>query len=257
MPLGEAFQLRDDVLGVFGDPAETGKPAGDDLREGKRTALVAAALERATPTQAALVRRHLGDPHLDAEGVATLRTVLTDTGALAAVEALVERLTDTGGGGPAASAPLHDGTTRDVLGAARGRRRPAGPPDPARTSLRAVDRRATSGHRPRRPPIVRADGPLPPAGPPRAEDVVSTSAPGRVLAANDPCWCGSGRRYKRCHRKADADPTAARRSTRRAPSCWGGPGRRVVPAARSPLRDRAARGRRGPPYDATGGVPDG
>ena len=48
LPLGEAFQLRDDVLGVFGDPAETGKPAGDDLREGKRTALVAMALEAAT-----------------------------------------------------------------------------------------------------------------------------------------------------------------------------------------------------------------
>src|SRR5690606_186530 len=39
LPLGEAFQLRDDVLGVFGDPAQTGKPAGDDLREGKRTYL--------------------------------------------------------------------------------------------------------------------------------------------------------------------------------------------------------------------------
>ena len=47
LPLGEAFQLRDDVLGVFGDPAVTGKPAGDDLREGKRTALVAMALEAA------------------------------------------------------------------------------------------------------------------------------------------------------------------------------------------------------------------
>ena len=45
LPLGEAFQLRDDVLGVFGDPAQTGKPAGDDLREGKRTFLVAAAFE--------------------------------------------------------------------------------------------------------------------------------------------------------------------------------------------------------------------
>ncbi|MEI2726712.1 MAG: polyprenyl synthetase family protein [Verrucomicrobiota bacterium] len=53
LPLGEAFQLRDDVLGVFGDPAETGKPAGDDLREGKRTVLVAEAFERAqSPPQA-------------------------------------------------------------------------------------------------------------------------------------------------------------------------------------------------------------
>ena len=93
LPLGEAFQLRDDVLGVFGDPAATGKPAGDDLREGKRTALVAMALETATPGQAAAVRRHLGDPHLSAEGVAQLREVIEQTGALARVEALIEELT--------------------------------------------------------------------------------------------------------------------------------------------------------------------
>jgi len=49
LPLGEAFQLRDDILGVFGDPQETGKPAGDDLREGKRTVLIAVAVERSTP----------------------------------------------------------------------------------------------------------------------------------------------------------------------------------------------------------------
>jgi geranylgeranyl diphosphate synthase type I len=94
LPLGEAFQLRDDVLGVFGDPAVTGKPAGDDLREGKRTALVAMALEAAGAAQAAVVRRHLGDPHLTADGVTALRTVLQDTGALARVEALIAELTD-------------------------------------------------------------------------------------------------------------------------------------------------------------------
>jgi geranylgeranyl diphosphate synthase type I len=87
--LGEAFQLRDDLLGVFGDPATTGKPAGDDLREGKRTLLVAYALERATPAQAAAVDRLLGDPALDAEGVATLRGILTETGAADRVEALI------------------------------------------------------------------------------------------------------------------------------------------------------------------------
>ena len=92
LPLGEAFQLRDDVLGVFGDPAETGKPAGDDLREGKRTVLVALALEAASPAQAASVRQHLGDPHLRADGVAMLRQVITDTGALAAVEGLITDL---------------------------------------------------------------------------------------------------------------------------------------------------------------------
>jgi geranylgeranyl diphosphate synthase type I len=95
VPLGEAFQLRDDVLGVFGDPSLTGKPAGDDLREGKRTALVAMALEAASPAQAAAVRRHLGDPHLSEEGVAELRAVLTETGAVTRVETLVEQLLDT------------------------------------------------------------------------------------------------------------------------------------------------------------------
>ncbi len=94
LPLGEAFQLRDDVLGVFGDPSVTGKPAGDDLREGKRTALVAMALEAATSAQAAAVRRHLGDPHLSADGVAVLRAVLTDTGAVDRIEALIAELMD-------------------------------------------------------------------------------------------------------------------------------------------------------------------
>jgi geranylgeranyl diphosphate synthase type I len=92
LPLGEAFQLRDDVLGVFGDPAVTGKPAGDDLREGKRTALVAMALETADRAQAAVVRRHLGDPHLTPEGVTALRTVLQETGALDRVERLIDEL---------------------------------------------------------------------------------------------------------------------------------------------------------------------
>jgi geranylgeranyl diphosphate synthase type I len=93
LPLGEAFQLRDDLLGVFGDPSETGKPAGDDLREGKRTVLVAKALRRATPAQQAVVRRFLGDPHLDARGVADLRAVIEETGARAEVEALIDDLT--------------------------------------------------------------------------------------------------------------------------------------------------------------------
>jgi geranylgeranyl diphosphate synthase type I len=94
LPLGEAFQLRDDVLGVFGDPSETGKPAGDDLREGKRTALVAMALSSASEAQASVVRRRLGDPTLDAHGVDELRQVITETGALERVEALITVLMD-------------------------------------------------------------------------------------------------------------------------------------------------------------------
>jgi geranylgeranyl diphosphate synthase type I len=93
LPLGEAFQLRDDVLGVFGDPAVTGKPAGDDLREGKRTYLMAAALETADEPGRTLIEQRLGDAHLDPEGLAALREVIVASGALARTEARIEELT--------------------------------------------------------------------------------------------------------------------------------------------------------------------
>ncbi|MCU1601808.1 MAG: Polyprenyl synthetase [Frankiales bacterium] len=94
LPLGIAFQLRDDLLGVFGDPAVTGKPAGDDLREGKRTVLVATALRSATGAQAEVVRTRLGDPGLDADGVAALQQVLVETGAVDEVEARITSSTE-------------------------------------------------------------------------------------------------------------------------------------------------------------------
>ena len=93
LPLGEAFQLRDDVLGVFGDPEQTGKPAGDDLREGKRTYLVAAAYEATDPVGRSLLGRRLGDPRLDADGVDQLRRVITRSGALDRTEARIAALT--------------------------------------------------------------------------------------------------------------------------------------------------------------------
>ncbi|HEX4629246.1 MAG TPA: polyprenyl synthetase family protein [Gemmatimonadales bacterium] len=93
LPLGEAFQLRDDVLGVFGDPAATGKPAGDDLREGKQTVLVALAAQQATDAQAKALRTGLGDPRLDEAGVEELRAIITRTGALAEVEQRIGDLT--------------------------------------------------------------------------------------------------------------------------------------------------------------------
>jgi geranylgeranyl diphosphate synthase type I len=86
LALGEAFQLRDDVLGVFGDPSVTGKPAGDDLREGKHTLLTALAMQAADAGQATALRTGLGDRSLDDARVAQLRDVIVQTGALDQVE---------------------------------------------------------------------------------------------------------------------------------------------------------------------------
>jgi geranylgeranyl diphosphate synthase type I len=88
LPLGEAFQLRDDVLGVFGDPELTGKPAGDDLREGKRTVLVARAAELADDAGRELLHASLGTP----DGVDPVRDLIRTSGALAAVEHDIARL---------------------------------------------------------------------------------------------------------------------------------------------------------------------
>jgi geranylgeranyl diphosphate synthase type I len=94
LPLGEAFQLRDDVLGVFGDEGRTGKPAGDDLREGKRTVLLAHAHIGADDAQRDLLDRLVGQPDLDAGQVEQLRAVIVDTGALQAVEEHIGELHD-------------------------------------------------------------------------------------------------------------------------------------------------------------------
>lgn len=91
LPLGEAFQLRDDVLGVFGDPAVTGKPAGDDLVEGKRTVLVALALDGAPDGDAAVLDRALGT-RLSPAQVTELQRIMEDSGARAQLEEVIEAL---------------------------------------------------------------------------------------------------------------------------------------------------------------------
>lgn len=91
-PLGEAFQLRDDILGTFGDTARTGKPVGDDLREGKPTPILAIALERATPTQLRTLER-IGFLDLGLDEILAIQTVFTDTGALAEIESSISQLT--------------------------------------------------------------------------------------------------------------------------------------------------------------------
>jgi geranylgeranyl diphosphate synthase type I len=112
LDLGQAFQLRDDLLGVFGDPAATGKPAGDDLREGKRTVLIAHALAGADDAGRELIESRLGDPAIDDETVQRLREAITAAGAVDAVEADIARL--------AGSARMALKSTRDLSPEAAG-----------------------------------------------------------------------------------------------------------------------------------------
>jgi geranylgeranyl diphosphate synthase, type I len=94
LPVGEAFQLRDDLLGVFGDPEVTGKPAGDDLREGKRTILLGIAVQRADGAQTEVLRAGVGRPDLDLAGIEAIREVLVDTGAVRDVEDRIAQRTE-------------------------------------------------------------------------------------------------------------------------------------------------------------------
>ena len=88
-PLGRAFQFRDDLLGVFGDPELTGKPVGDDLREGKRTVLIAYTMAHTDDAGRAQLTERLGDPELDADGVAALQRIIVACGAHEAVETMI------------------------------------------------------------------------------------------------------------------------------------------------------------------------
>ena len=91
LPLGDAFQMRDDVIGAFGDSALTGKPVGDDLREGKPTPLLARATALATAAQREVLDR-VGTAELDDATVAAIQEVLVTTGALAALERRISEL---------------------------------------------------------------------------------------------------------------------------------------------------------------------
>ncbi len=91
LPLGDAFQMRDDVIGAFGDAHTTGKPVGGDLREGKPTPLLARARAAAGPAQLAVLDR-VGCAELDDDDVAAIQQVILDTEALADLEATIDRL---------------------------------------------------------------------------------------------------------------------------------------------------------------------
>jgi geranylgeranyl diphosphate synthase type I len=109
--IGEAFQLRDDLLGTYGDPSVTGKPAGDDLRTGKPTALLMLARRLATDSQRAELDRDLTDSAATRDfpqSLARRAEVITETGAVAHVEALIRQRVAQGLRA-ITDAPLHDG----------------------------------------------------------------------------------------------------------------------------------------------------
>ncbi|PWU45823.1 polyprenyl synthetase [Micromonospora globispora] len=87
LAVGEAFQLCDDLLGVYGDPATTGKPAGDDLRTGKPTTLLMLARQLATPSQRRALER--AGTVTGAREVGRLAELVADTGAVARVERMI------------------------------------------------------------------------------------------------------------------------------------------------------------------------
>ncbi len=123
VPLGEAFQLRDDLLGVFGRADLTGKPSGDDIREGKRTLLMARAFDRGDEAQRVRLDAALGNADLDDHGIAEVHQVLVATGAVTAVETVISELTS------AALATLRHAPLKD---------------EEARTALRTLGDRATN-----------------------------------------------------------------------------------------------------------------
>jgi geranylgeranyl diphosphate synthase type I len=93
LPLGDAFQMRDDVMGAFGDTAVTGKPVGDDLREGKPTPLLSRAFAAASPAERAVLDR-VGQPGMSDAEIARVQQVIIDTGALADLESHIATLAD-------------------------------------------------------------------------------------------------------------------------------------------------------------------
>lgn len=92
LPLGEAFQIRDDLLGLYGDPARTGKDRDGDLREGKQTVLVAKARQLASDADRRFLDDHLGRPDLAPAGAERIRAIVEDTGALRQTRELIDTL---------------------------------------------------------------------------------------------------------------------------------------------------------------------
>ncbi|MFT4147885.1 MAG: polyprenyl synthetase family protein [Micrococcaceae bacterium] len=93
LPLGQAFQLRDDLLGVFGEPQLTGKPAGDDIKEGKRTVLIAFTLENSSEKDIKFINSHLGDASMNSEELEKILHIIQQSQAPQRCETLINKLT--------------------------------------------------------------------------------------------------------------------------------------------------------------------
>jgi geranylgeranyl diphosphate synthase type I len=96
VPVGMAFQIQDDILGLFESEAKTGKENGGDIREGKRTFLVSEALKRANPSEKNFMQKTLGNPAVNAEEIKRFQEIIKKTGALQKTKALAEALVQTG-----------------------------------------------------------------------------------------------------------------------------------------------------------------
>ncbi|MCC2280931.1 polyprenyl synthetase family protein [Streptomyces sp. ET3-23] len=94
--IGDGYQLRDDLLGAFGNPSLTGKPNTDDFREGKPTVLIAEALQRFDGGTLKRAYELYGNPHISPREISELRDLLRTSGAVAAIERLIRECAATG-----------------------------------------------------------------------------------------------------------------------------------------------------------------
>ena len=92
VPIGIAFQIQDDILGVFGDAQKTGKPVGSDIAEGKRTFLVETAMECADQATCEHIEKLLGDQNIDDQGIKEFQEILRSCGALEKTEIFMREL---------------------------------------------------------------------------------------------------------------------------------------------------------------------
>lgn len=92
IPAGIAFQIQDDILGVFGTVGKTGKPVGSDVRQGKQTILVAKALEKASRAQKEILKKCLGNSDLTEKDLDEFKKVIIETKSLEYAQKLAQDL---------------------------------------------------------------------------------------------------------------------------------------------------------------------